>query len=118
MIEHLKELLIKFTSGMDAVAIAFMTSLLFIGVIHLLDDKIYNTIKIVLKGIGEILAILVVTPVTVIIISLDILIQAVTIILTVITGITTLIMRLLKLIKELLHDLSTYIVNNFGEETK
>lgn len=110
MLGHLKELFLKFTSGVDTVALSFIAAVLFIGVIHSMRDKIHKTIKIVLNGVGEILAILVVTPVTVTIIVIDMLIQAVTIILIVVTGITTLVMRLLKLIKELLYDLSTYIV--------
>ena len=79
-------------------------------------DKLIKTGRLLLTGIGEILAILVVMPVTVVVVVLDMITNILTVILTISTGVITVCILTVNLIKALLQDLTTYIVKNYGEE--
>ena len=116
MLEYLKESIIGFAKGMPYEEILFIVALLCIYNISKFRVKLLKTGKLLLKGIGEILATIVVTPVTIIVVALDILVSICTVVLTICTGVITVIMLTLTLFKDLLQDLTTYIVDNYGRE--
>ena len=81
-------------------------------------DKLVKTGELLLEGIDEILAALVVLPVTVVVICLELIVNVLTVLLTICTGIITISILVVNLMKTLLQDLTTYIVKNYGEESK
>ena len=116
MLDYLKESIIGFVGGMPYEEILFIASLLCIYIISKFRVKLIQTGKLLLKGLGEILATIVVTPVTIIVVTLDILVSICTVALTICTGVITAVMLTLTLFKDLLQDLTTYIVDNYGRE--
>lgn len=81
-------------------------------------NKPLNTLKILGNGLGEILATLIVMPVTVAVITLELVVNILTVMLTICTGVITVGILTVNLLKTLLQDLTTYIVKNYGEESK
>ena len=116
MLGYLRESTMNYVKGVSYEEVLGMVALLSVYIVTKARVRLLKTGKLLLKGVGEILATLVVMPVTVVVVVLDILVSICTVALTICTGIITIIMLSLTLFKDLLQDLTTYIVDNYGRE--
>lgn len=117
MLGYFKETFTNYIKGLPPEEVLGMACLLVVGIMHTLRTKLLKTSKLIFKRLGGILAVLVVLPVTVIVIVLGVAVQLCAITLTVVTGLITLVILLINLVKDLLQDLTSYIVDNYEEDT-
>lgn len=116
MLGNLKEICANYINGMPNEEVLGIACLLTLGIVYTFKTKLLNTVKLIVSRLGEILAVLVVLPVTVIVIMLGVVVHLCTILLAIVTGIITVAILTCNLIKDLLQDLTSYVVDNYGRE--
>lgn len=105
--------------SMDSSQVAYFV-IFVMSIIGMVMSTIYSKnkggVKRIVDKIGDIIAAVVLMPITVIQISLQICIDAVTIVLTVLTGICTIVINVIRLIKQLIDELTRVLIKGYKDK--
>ena len=111
MIKNYTELFKSMDSSHIAYFIIFIISI--VGII--VNNKNKDSVKRIVDKIGDIIAAVLLMPITVIQIALQICIDAVTIVLTVITGVCTIVINVIRLIKQVIDELTRLLIKGYKD---
>lgn len=99
-------------SSQIAYFIIFIISI--VGIIVYNKDK--GGVKRIVDKIGDIIAAVLLMPITVMQIALQICIDAITIVLTVITGVCTIVINVIRLIKQVIDELTRLLIKGYKDK--
>ena len=96
--------------SMDSSQIAYFIIFIISIVGIIVNNKDKGGVKRIMDKIGDIIAAVLLMPITVMQIALQICIDAVTIVLTVITGVCTIVINVIRLIKQVIDELTRLLI--------
>lgn len=102
--------------SMDSSQIAYFIIFIISIVGIIVDNKNKGGVKRIVDKIGDIIAAVLLMPITVIQIALQICIDAVTIVLTVITGVCTIVINVIRLIKQVIDELTRLLIKGYKDK--
>ena len=102
--------------SMDSSQIAYFIIFIIARVGIIVNNKHKGGVKRIADKIGDIIAAVLLMPITVIQIALQICIDAVTIVLTVITGVCTIVINVIRLIKQVIDELTRLLIKGYKDK--
>ena len=102
--------------SMDNSQIAYFLIFIISIVGIIVNNKNKGGVKRIVDKIGDIIAAVLLMPITVIQIALQICIDAVTIVLTVITGVCTIVINVIRLIKQVIDELTRLLIKGHKDK--
>lgn len=102
--------------SMDSSHIAYFIIFIISIVGIIVNNKNKGSVKRIVDKIGDIIAAVLLMPITVIQIALQICIDAVTIVLTVITGVCTIVINVIRLIKQVIDELTRLLIKGYKDK--
>ena len=115
MIKNYTEMFKSMDSSQIAYFIIFIISIACIIVTNV-NNKNKGGVKRIVDKIGDIIAAVLLMPITVIQIALQICIDAVTIVLTIITGVCTIVINVIRLIKQVIDELTRLLIKGYKDK--
>lgn len=112
MIKNYTEMFKSIDSSQIAYFIIFIISI--VGIIVYNKDK--GGVKRIVDKIGDIIAAVLLMPITVMQIALQICIDAITIVLTVITGVCIIVINVIRLIKQVIDELTRLLIKGYKDK--